>query len=182
MVWFRKAADLNDPSGICSVGHYHGGGLFLFCEMLRKAAARGHVKSMCYLDMGENLSPIERAKYGARAALLSGTSVHLHSPLRCKEGDQILDPIVMDDVLYAAGRELEGYSQIWDSGYLYEPNQPYVERSIDVYLTVTHRARRAALQTVAGLWQVVGLPHDVAVLIGRAVYETRADARAWLGH
>ena len=81
-------------------------------------------------------------------------------------------------VLCAAGRELEGYDQFWDADK--QPHDSF-SRCIDVYLTVTHRARRAALQTVAGLREL-GLPRDVAVLIGRAVYATRTDAWSWWEH
>ena len=78
-------------------------------------------------------------------------------------------------VLCAAGRELEGYDQLWDEGR--HPHDSFM-RSIAVFLVVTHRARRAALQTVAGLREI-GLPRDVAVLIGKMVYATRTDAWSW---
>ena len=81
-------------------------------------------------------------------------------------------------VLCAAGRELEGYDQFWDADR--HPRDSYLQ-CIDVSLTVTHRARRAALQTVAGLKEL-GLPRDVAVLIGRMVYTTRTDAWSWWQH
>ena len=81
-------------------------------------------------------------------------------------------------VLCAAGRELEGYDQLWDAGK--QPNDLYLS-CMELHFSVTHRARRAALQTVAGLREV-GLPRDVAVLIGQMVYETRTDAWSWWQH
>ena len=81
-------------------------------------------------------------------------------------------------VVCAAGRELEGYDQFWDDGM--HPHDSFIT-CLEVYLAVMHRARRAALQTVAGLKEL-GLPRDVAVLIGRAVYATRTDACAWWKH
>ena len=95
------------------------------------------------------------------------SAVQLHAAGRA-EADTL-------QVLCAAGRELEGFGEFWDEGR--RPDESYL-RCIDVYLSVTHRARRAALQTVAGLREL-GLPRDVAVLIGRAVYDTRLDAWAW---
>jgi hypothetical protein len=79
------------------------------------------------------------------------------------------------EAVFAAGHELEGYEQLWgDSSYLH----PKWRLCIDVYLDVTSRARTAALQTIVAL-KAVRLGRDVAVLIGKTVYGTRRDARAW---
>ena len=79
-------------------------------------------------------------------------------------------------LLFVVGRELEGYDQFWDENRCV-PND--LQRCIDVYLTVSHFARVAALQTITALRQH-RFPRDVAVLIARRVYATREDAYAWL--
>jgi hypothetical protein len=66
---------------------------------------------------------------------------------------------------YVAGREVEGFPVV------------LFKSSIEFYLDVTHRARRAALQTTILLVRYVG--RDVARLIGKMVYETRDDVEVW---
>ncbi len=77
--------------------------------------------------------------------------------------------------MFVVGRELESYDQFWDDDKRFPDN---LARCVDVFLTLTHRARVAALQTVSALPRR-GLPRDVAVLIARSVYATREDAFAW---
>ena len=48
--------------------------------------------------------------------------------------------------LSSSGAELKGYEQFWDNDRTVAANSI---RCIDVYLTVTHRARVASLQTIA---------------------------------
>jgi hypothetical protein len=72
---------------------------------------------------------------------------------------------------YTLGRTLEGFYDIW--------GKPLDDRcTINLYLTVSHRARQAALQTVSALRQMLG--RDVAQLIGKLVYSTReTDVDSW---
>ena len=172
----RKAAELNDPDGLFLLANRVKEGRF---ELLCEAASRGHADSTCRLagDFSDRLSSVEVATFGARFVLYSGNHVFVGPGIedmvqRSRAGSLGANDVA---VLYAAGRELEGYDQLWDAGR--HPNEVLI-RCVDIYLAVMHRARRAALQTVAGLREI-GLPRDVAVLIGRIVYETRTDAWAW---
>ena len=176
MAWFRKAAELNDPDGLCELADRVEEGRF---QLLCGAAARGHVYSMRRLasNYSDRLSPVEMATFGTRFVLYTDlknrfTSIIGDAAQRFDNEQASANDLA---VLCAAGRELEGYDQLWDAGR--HPHDSWMP-CIEVYLTVTHRARRAALQTVVGLREL-GLPRDVAVLIGRAVYATRTDARAW---
>ena len=179
LAWFRKAAELNDPAGLHQMGVLVEEGRF---ELLCKAAARGHALCMWRLasEFSDRLSPVEVATFGARFVLYSGNHIFVGPGIddmvqRSRAGSLGANDVA---VLYAAGRELEGYDQFWDA--CRHPHDSYL-RCINVFLTVTHRARRAALQTVAGLREL-GLPRDVAVLIGKMVYATRTDAWSWWQH
>ena len=177
-MWFRKAAELNDPDGLFRLADRVEGGRF---ELLCDAAARGHTLSMRRLAtaFSDRLSPVEAAMFGARYVLYSGDQ-NLILPAkdavqRLRNGQADANDVAM---LCAAGRELEGYDQLWDADK--HPHEAFMT-CIDVYLAVALRARQAALQTVAGLREL-GLPRDVAVLIGRAVYATRTNAWSWWEH
>ena len=77
--------------------------------------------------------------------------------------------------VYAFGRELHGYEQLWDDNVRIIPE---FQEHVNFYATVTERARRAALQTTFGLREILG--RDVARMIGRMVYETRfTNANIW---
>ena len=173
MAWMLKAAELNDPDWLYELScRVEIGGFELLCE----AAARGHALSMWRLAelFLDRLLPVEAATFGARYVLYSGSKALITPQIR--DASRRLDSQQADAndvaVLCAAGRELEGYDQLWDNGR--RPHETFL-RCIDLSLSVTHRARRAALQTVAGLREV-GLPRNVAVLIGKLVCATRTDA------
>ena len=175
----RKAAELNDPDGLFLLANRVKEGRF---ELLCEAASRGHADSTCRLagDFSDRLSSVEVATFGARFVLYSGNHVFVGPGIedmvqRSRAGSLGANDVA---VLYAAGRELEGYDQFWDPDK--QPNETLM-RCIGIHLTVTHLARRAALQTVAGLREL-GLPRDVAVLIGRMVYATRTDSWSWWEH
>jgi hypothetical protein len=176
MAWVCKAAKLNDPDGLYHLALRVTIGVF---ELLCAAAARGHVKSMRRLvgQFADRFSAVEVATLDARHVFYCGNSWYVRPGVRnsvqqCKVNSLDANNIA---VVCATGRELEGYDQFWDSGK--HPHDSHVQ-CIDIYLAVTHRARRAALQTVAGLREL-GLPRDVAVLIGKMVYATRTDAWSW---
>lgn len=178
--WFCKSAELKDPDGL----------YFLACDSEEEkafgmhccAAALGNYNSMHLLVrlFSKQLSQVEAATFEGRQVLYGGWGIHI-VPFIC-DAERRLEKKVADgndlDILYALGRELEGYDQFWDHGNV--PHERYL-RCIDVYLTVMHRARQAALQTVTGLGRFVG--RDVAKLIGKMVYDTRqSDSYAWWWH
>jgi hypothetical protein len=166
MAWIQRAAALNDPEALREMS-------FRFTdrkrfELLSDAASRGHADSIYRLAnwVSDRSSPVEAATFGARYILYTCDLTH-----------EIRSVVESSDlaVVYAAGRELEGYEQFWDTDS--HPHDVYLH-CIDAYLTIMHSARQAALQTIAGLKQYLG--RDVARLIGKMVYDTRqSDASEW---
>jgi hypothetical protein len=164
--WICKAVELNDPDGLYELSICVGARDRKF-ELLCKAAALGHARSMRKLtkDFLDRLSPTEVVSFGARYVLYSGV-------------DSVTQDAADLAMMYAAGRELEGHEQFWD--FFIHPDISYL-KCIRLYRVVTRRARRAALQTVDVLRRRkdIGLPRDVARLIGQFVYATRTDAWVW---
>jgi TPR repeat protein len=169
LTWYRKAAELNDPDGLFWLAHCVEDKQF---ELMREAAAQGHPGGMYHMAVhfSDRLSPVDAATFGARYVLYGGWKDYV-------VGSVIADAANDLAVLYAAGRELERYDQFWDD--CEKPHDLYI-RCVEIYLTATHRARRAALHTTLGLRQYIG--RDVAKLIGQMVYQTRDDAQAWWHH
>lgn len=152
--WMEKAAEREDPDGFYWVAV--GENSF---KHLRNAVSRGHIYAMNVLALSHKckLSPVDILTFQARYMLLSG------------------DEHKMDNSYhFIIGRELEGYEQLWGS--YWKPKKEYLG-SIELYLDITHRARRAALQTTVGLRMRLG--RDVARLIGKMVYESRDDVEVW---
>jgi hypothetical protein len=170
--WLRKTAALNDAEGLWRLAVFDEDKTF---ELLRAAAAQGHAYSMRMLveQYEHRLSKIEVATFYARCMLLSGD---------CGFNSRLVYNAVVEhdvDVMCAVGCELEGYSSLWDNGRHPDksPNKS-IWPCTDVYLTVMHRARRAALQTASVLVRHLG--RDVTTLIAKAVYQTRTTTpRAW---
>ena len=83
-------------------------------------------------------------------------------------------------ILFVIGRELDGVDQFWDTNKKISPNW---QQCIDVYVTVTRRARVAALQTVFAIKNfVIGcrrIGRDIATLLAKLVYVSREEAVAW---
>ena len=83
-------------------------------------------------------------------------------------------------ILFVIGRELDGVDHFWDANKKIAPDW---QRCVEVYLTVTRRARAAALQTVFAMKKfVVGcrrMGRDVATLLAKLVYMSREEAIAW---
>jgi hypothetical protein len=131
--------------------------------LMNKAALKGHPQAMGVLvdEYAETLSAIEYAVYSARYVLLAGDVAFVPDFLLFNTTAQF----------FYAGRELEGYRQLWKDGE--HPSASPWSHCIVVYQIVTERARRAALQTVVALRPLCGGSRDVARLIGRAVYKTR---------
>ena len=78
------------------------------------------------------------------------------------------------DTIFLIGSELEGYEDLWGDHLVLSED---LIRCIDFYLTVVHAARVAALQTVLILRR--HLVKDVAILIGKMIYDTRKDVNLW---
>jgi hypothetical protein len=161
--WGRKALQLNDATALYELSmlsESDDDNAFTHCYA---AAMQGHLRGMLFLvtKFLTRLSPIDAAKFSARYALYTGKT-------DCRIlGNQ---PLSLED-LYVAGRELEGYEQLWDDYNCGRINQDS-KAAIEVYACVTNRARASALQTVMVLKSKCG-GRDVARLIGQFVYGTR---------
>jgi len=169
--WLRKAAERNNPEGLFWLGELQVDDVERL-KLLRAAAQQGHVEAMQRLGwsfLKSYVPALEAAVISARYVLLTGDF---------DEDISGIDPLEhADDIqlMFVVGRELEGYDQFWDEGRHLVKN---LARCIHVYLTVSHRARCAALQTISALKQHM-FPRDMAVLIAQYVYLTREDAIAW---
>lgn len=150
----RLAAKLNDPYG-----------LYLLSitkksykeriELLRKAADLGVTESM--YDLMESMIgswDIDMSTILGRYVLMTA--------------QQLLGPQKQKYFSYEIGRQLYGYEQLWDDNIRLIPK---LQKYVNIYATVTERARRAALQTTFGLRTYLG--RDVARIIGKMVYATR---------
>jgi hypothetical protein len=73
---------------------------------------------------------------------------------------------------FTIGQQLEGYKQIWNDGV--ELRSCWND-CVELYLNVTHAARRAALQTL----QIPGLHRDVLQIIAKLVYSSRWESDMW---
>ena len=163
MAWLRKAAELNDPDGL----------FYLSClkndrQLLQLSVARGNLLGMYYTANDNRSSLAEAATFGARYLVRAGVSSLYH--FRNDALNFIRshgNGVESLQARFAVGRELEGYEQFWDDG---RHLGAIFHGCIDLYLSALHSARRAALQTVVGLREI-GLPRDVAVLIGRVVFD-----------
>jgi hypothetical protein len=164
MAWFRKAAELNDPDGLYELARHVEVGRF---ELLCEAAARGHAGSMYRLanTFLDRLSPVEVTTLGARHVIYSGNWTFA--------GPTIEDAKDVS-ALYAAGRELDGYDQFWDTD---EHPHESLLKCVEIYHIITRRARRAALACVLVLKSC--LCRDVARIIAKLVYDSRFDAKKW---
>lgn len=158
--WIRKAADLGDPTGLFKLGPMRFNDLCIASEM-------GHILS--YKILSENFahqfSTTEVATFRARYVLLSRDCDYVYDHRRRQSASES----------FVIGRELYEYEELW--GPHHKPHKFY-RRCIRIYLDVTERARRAALQTTFGLRPILG--RDVSRMIGRMVYGTRlTDASVW---
>jgi hypothetical protein len=134
-------------------------------DCLFKAAAQGHVQSMGVLS-GLMCVRKDALLFMARYVFLTADWEKYD-----KEYELVEDQFVI-------GRELQGYEEFWDEGH--HPGPRFI-RCIDVYLSVTKKARLAALCTVWALYHHRRLGKDVAKFIGKIVYGTRlANPDAWI--
>jgi len=174
MKWLKMAAERNDPYGLFRLGELAAAGETSRRFQLWEAAAKlGHALSM------SRLTHFFLGVAGLDWAILRARYILLTADQHSMDG---LDHVFYHEnadvqLMFVVGRELEGYDQFWDEGRRLEA---HFERCIDLFLTVSHRARLAALQTMAMLRRHHGFPRDVAMLIARRVYQTRDDASVWL--
>lgn len=178
LIWLRKAVEHNDPCGLHRMALNNPSARFALCTA---AAKRGHPESMRLLGFTcfETLGSIECASLLARAMLLSGwkppSTDNLWAGVKSIKAGQASPGEVQ--LVYNFGRELEGFAQFWDANHRLGLDYQY-KYSIDVYLAVSHGARRAALQLILGLRER-GVPRDVALMIAKFLYKSRNDAAAW---
>ena len=174
--WVRKGAAKHDPNGLFYAGMLDelsgpcGGRM---TELYAEAAREGHAYAMIAL---RRISTLEMVVLKARSIALSAnpnaSPNGVYSAIRrlnnnCSDANDA-------KLMFLVGRELEGCDQLWDEDRRVSED---LACCIDVYLTVSHRARFAALQTISALKQH-RFPRVVAVLIARRVFETREDAFA----
>jgi len=74
---------------------------------------------------------------------------------------------------YVIGRDLDGFDDFWDGTRSIHKRDEWLNECIELYLTHSHSARRAALQTVVALRPLLG--RDVARMIGKLVYLVRDE-------
>lgn len=158
--WIIKSAKLNDPQGLYRYSNYQAAkGAF---DTLLRSANLGNIFAMGRLasqKLAHLLSPIEIQTFFARQICCSGYNKFL-----------IVNEQKHEEFKFVIGRELEGYEEFWEKG-----THPidFHKRCIKFYLDQIQRMRRAALQTVFGLRRILG--RDVAVMIGKMVYESRNE-------
>lgn len=164
VAWIRKAASLNDANGLYLLSTLVASMDF---DLLYSAAIQGIPLAIWNLIsvFRDRLSLTEVMVFCARYVLISGSDSYL--------GPVIENVIESGNVgmMYVAGRELEGYSVIWNNEKT--PKEVWLQ-CIEVYLDEMHRARRAALQTTFGLRRILG--RDVAGMIGKMIYERSKGA------
>lgn len=173
--WLLRAAERNDPDALCYLSFRSNSKQL---DLLLASAKAGHVGSMSWLASEgiDELGRLECATQQARSVFLNHHEDFVpwlsESLKRLQEGEYTGEDV---QLVFNYGRELEGFDQFWDEGESVDVDHL---RSIEVYLLLSHRARRAALQAVVALKQL-GLPRDVAVLIARHVYGSRGEAVVW---
>lgn len=162
--WLQRAAE-SDPVGAFELARLNDGKVEL--EVLRAAAAMGDTGCMLYMVANGCVGSVETATLRARYILLTGD--------RQAFAEELNSVLPQSPEAYAIGRELEGYEQLWQTGWLIRPQDEVFVRT---YVQAMHLARQAALQGLVGLRPMLG--RDVAVSIARLVYASRSDVDAWL--
>lgn len=145
-----------------------------------KAATQGCVSAMGDLDFfypDKQLSLRNLIIFQARRSFLTA---------RCDDTDTSqIRPIMLraasdwnkEDLtlIYLFGREIEGFEQIWEANALGDVGS--LQNIVDIYLTIAHRARAAALHTFLVLHRH-SFPRDLCVLFAQRVYDTREESAA----
>jgi hypothetical protein len=140
-------------------------------EYFYQSAIGGYPHAFAYItyEFYDMLSPVELAIFGARYMLLTGDT----------RAQPLMHFLQTAEEKFYAGRELDGYTEVWCDGAL--PRPVWIE-CIAFYQSIAAKARRAALQTIVAVrspW--CRGSRDLARLIGKAVYETRyTDTECWV--
>jgi hypothetical protein len=124
------------------------------------SAEAGNIEWMHRLQFKTYTVPSEfRARYRGLYTLYTG------------HGGPIYQDMFSVHEQYVIGRDLDGFNDFWDR--TRKIRKTWLIECIEIYLTHSHSARRAALQTVVALRPLLGL--DVARMIGKLVYGTRGE-------
>ena len=154
--WMQKAANLNEPRALCQLSS-----ISQDFRLLRRGAEQCHPNCirMLLLCHERKLLITERVRYKAILALFQ-TEAYFDDEIDMRE-----------DLMFVAGRELFEYAFFWGTNDRH-PHKSYM-KCIDLYNKVTHRARRAALQTLVGLRRILG--RDVSLIIAKIIYSQREE-------
>lgn len=178
----RRAAELGDPIGMYWLGEDREEPWF---ELWTRAASMGHCRALWWLgnDGRGKLDAVKCAQLCARGVLYSGNFdrwccpdallAYLRRLCYSYDGDPVTQ--LEMEVMYAVGRELQGHELFWDYDTVMNPEY---RMTIVHYMSVSHAARRAALQTVV-VMRMMRLPRDIATVIAKLVYASREDVSAW---
>ena len=181
IMWLQRAASLNDPLGMYRLAKHTTAEDERYALILRSAEL-GCCDSMEELleRYGKRLGLISRVFFNAKSCLYDDyaySSTDIDAIFDRRKDGHDFDELDVQ-ALYVAGKEMEGYECLWPPDQRANLEHQLV---IDFYLDLSHRARRAALQTVVALRPLLG--HDVARMIARHVYATRElDTAAWWHH
>ena len=155
--WFKKASVLGDAASSCELSwRYEGIDENVAEQYYRIAVQQG---SSCAMR--------------ERFPSLLGRAIALSGMYAKHEENRVLTYTVQDR--FAFGRELQGADEFSD---VLSKFQLDMLMCITLYTSVTEKARTAALHAILALRR--RLSKDVAVMIGKLVYDTRnVDADAW---
>jgi hypothetical protein len=170
--WIKKAAKRKDPFGLWLLGSHKKNMRDYDYNFIFAAAECGYDWAMRVVGLHYSMrlpSWNDALRYYARYILYSMNDNDCGNYIRT-------DTTNTNDLkgMYVIGSEIEGYAALWYQNY--EP-QRCLLKCIEVYLTIMHHARRAALQATGEFRRHVG--RDVAGLIGKMVYNTRTDVQVW---
>ena len=160
--WLKMAIDGNDPDAMERAGAKD------IVTITKLASEYGHTSAMLNLC-------IEPSGLFRRDVLL------WYTKRACYHG-HFMGNLMAEDVpgYYVCGREYDPFLRhVWTGSRLDGADETYVRKCVELYLNVQHAARRSALCITHVLRSLMG--RDLATLLGKAVYATRAvDPEAWL--
>lgn len=150
-------------------------------SLLEKAARLGDEDSMLAFaellaNRGDNLGAahmLGQALWFDRVVPDFPWVLHMETSFKAKRADD--DSL---EALFILGRNILGLDEDEPYGFERWLFRPWMTTCIELYLETSHRARKAALQTVVAM-QECGLPRDVARMIGGRVYGSRSTPSIW---
>jgi hypothetical protein len=106
-----------------------------------------------------------------RANFLSGAFHTIQeTACACRRFNQHIANASDIQVMYDTGCEMDGYDELWNNN-----RNTNIDQCIQLYLYIVHKARLAALQTLA----IRGICRDVLRIIAKKVYASKCDASGW---